>query len=452
MTKIRIRSIQRWLALGALLLIFGAFGAPRPSVLAAACPGATTAANGWSRITAPTPAQGNKLIPIVAPAADGRILLTSDGSGIFRSGNRGCSWQRVATVSGLFSGADADVPEAVISLPYYVAMLAVPRAPAGPQRVYALLTPGVGLEAPGLFTTQPPVLLAVSKDGGRTWHLTIPDPTGAIPHCANVLTAAVAPTNPDVVYVACTAGMLDSPQLLDSNAHGTYRTGDGGRTWSVIHLPTYMAGTWTLAGDPTSADGVFLLADAAVPAGVALFRSRDRGVHWAASLMTRPQDGPPSHRLFYDGLDVLPQGAGRPARVLMWEQWHGVFESLNGGATWTRIIALPPPSANLSIVGAYYVPKSAEVIVLWSRGPNPSTGNYCQNKVTLVRYRTSKRLAAHLPDPPAGWGKLSWVFGAAVGGLGPVTIVGSANLITAGHDSSCSPASPPPILAFTSAS
>src|SRR5438105_3007365 len=67
-----------------------------------------------------------------------------------------------------------------------------------------------------------------SDDYGRTWTPLFDDqPT------ASIGALAVAPSNPDVIYVGSGEG-LQRPDL--STGDGVYRSSDGGRTWSHLGL------------------------------------------------------------------------------------------------------------------------------------------------------------------------------------------------------------------------
>src|SRR5690349_11746858 len=85
-----------------------------------------------------------------------------------------------------------------------------------PQQPFTFL---IGVNNGGVWKT---------TDAGRTWNPIFDDqPTGSI---GDVM---VAPSNPNVIYVASGEG-LQRPDL--STGDGMYRSGDGGKTWKYLGL------------------------------------------------------------------------------------------------------------------------------------------------------------------------------------------------------------------------
>ena len=195
-----------------------------------------------------------------------------------------------------------------------------------------------------------------TTDFGRTWDPIFDDqPTGSIGD------VAVAPSNPDIVYVASGEG-IQRPDLSVGN--GVYRSSDGGRTW--VHLG--LAEGQQIGGlsiDPHDPDRVF----AAVlghPYGPnpdrGVFRSTDGGKHWEKVLYKDENTGavqvtidPVNPQVIYADLWAGRQGP--------WENgaWNGpnsgLFKSTDGGTTWRQLTqGLPDPGQGLSRIGFCIAP------------------------------------------------------------------------------------------------
>jgi photosystem II stability/assembly factor-like uncharacterized protein len=172
-----------------------------------------------------------------------------------------------------------------------------------------------------------------TTDAGRTWRPIFDDqPTGAIG------ALAVAPSNPDVIYV----GSGEAQQRPDlATGDGMYKSTDAGRTW--VHLG--LRDTQQIAQvivDPRNADRLFVAA-LGHPYGPneerGIFRSTDGGRSFQKVLYKDADTG---------GADVLfdPRDANTVYAVLWqarqgpWENGDfrgpgsGLFKSNDGGETW----------------------------------------------------------------------------------------------------------------------
>ncbi|HEV8337165.1 MAG TPA: glycoside hydrolase [Candidatus Polarisedimenticolia bacterium] len=191
-----------------------------------------------------------------------------------------------------------------------------------------------------------------TDDFGHTWRpIFDAQPTQSIGDIA------VAPSNPDVVYVASGEG-LRRPDLSVGN--GIYRSSDAGLTWT--HLKALRDGQQIpqLAIDPHDPDRVF----AAVlghPFGPSeergIFRSTDGGRSWTKVLYVDANTGgydvaidPSRPRIVYATLFE--------SRLAPWEDGNvygargGVFKSSDGGNTWRRLTRGLPENllqANIAI-------------------------------------------------------------------------------------------------------
>jgi len=175
-----------------------------------------------------------------------------------------------------------------------------------------------------------------TDDYGRTWTPIFDGlPTGSIG------AIAVAPSNPDVIYVGSGEG-LQRPDL--STGDGVYKSTDGGKTWRHLGLRDAQQ-IPQIAVDPRDPDRLFV-AVLGHPYGPneerGVFRSVDGGATFQKVLYRDPDTG---------AADVLldPSDPGTVFAALWesregpWENGHfegpgsGLYKSTDGGSTWRRL-------------------------------------------------------------------------------------------------------------------
>jgi photosystem II stability/assembly factor-like uncharacterized protein len=190
-----------------------------------------------------------------------------------------------------------------------------------------------------------------STDYGRVWTPIFDDqPTGSIG------SLAVAPSNPDVIYVGSGEG-LQRPDL--SVGDGVYKSADGGKTWKNTGLRDGQQ-IPAIIVDPKNPDRL-VVAVLGHPYGPnperGIFRSTDGGASWQKVLYKDENTGgmalafdPTTAETVYAVLWSARQGP--------WEngEWRGngsgLFKSTDGGTTWKPSTkGLPTPEQGLGRIG-----------------------------------------------------------------------------------------------------
>jgi photosystem II stability/assembly factor-like uncharacterized protein len=197
-----------------------------------------------------------------------------------------------------------------------------------------------------------------TADYGRTWIPIFDDqPTGSVGD------VAVAPSNPDVIYVGSGEG-LQRPDLSVGN--GIYKSTDGGKTWTNTGLSDAQQ-IGGLAVDPTNENRVFVAA-LGHPYGPnterGVFRTVDGGKTWQRVLYKDENTGavqiaidPTNPNIIYADLWAGRQGP--------WENgaWNGpesgLFKSTDGGNTWKKLTnGLPTTQQGLGRIGFSIAPSN----------------------------------------------------------------------------------------------
>lgn len=198
-----------------------------------------------------------------------------------------------------------------------------------------------------------------TTDYGRTWQPIFDDqPTGSIG------AVAVAPSNPDVIYVGSGEGM-QRPDL--STGDGIYKTTDAGRSWRHLGLRDAQQ-IAQIAIDPRDPQRLFVAA-LGHPYGPneerGIFRSTDGGATFQKVLYRDADTG---------GADVVldPRDPDTVYAVLWearqgpWENGEfagpgsGLFKSTDGGRTWRPLTAgLPGFEQGLGRIGVTVAPSDS---------------------------------------------------------------------------------------------
>ena len=274
----------------------------------------------WRRTTAGGLPERGEIVSLAATGSSGYLL--SAGAGSYRSTDRGTTWQ---SLEGALSGGTVAAflpltgsPRMILAaggyglfvsrdggglwqslgsgLPANLSMMGLLTDPRQPGVLF-----GVPDQSVFIAAAKPPALLR-SNDGGRNWMAAAQGLPDAQPG-AWALDAA----DPNTVFIA---------------AEGAFsRSTNGGLTWEVIPLPP--GPRTALAGALSDPNTLYL-------GGYPMLRSDDRGATWQAAPVKIAQQEQQSSNI--TGIVVDPIDARR-----LWAGMEGgVFESRNGGNSWSR--------------------------------------------------------------------------------------------------------------------
>ncbi len=179
-----------------------------------------------------------------------------------------------------------------------------------------------------------------TQDAGHTWRPVTDGEIGS----SSVGAIAVAPSNPDIVYLGMGEGQLRNNVM---QGDGVYRSDDGGESWRHIGLKNTRTIT-TIRVHPDDPNTVYVaaLGDPYQPSRArGIYRSRDGGETWKKVLYTSAEAGAID-------LSMDPSNPDRMFATLWqvyrkpWKLWSGgpnsgLFESLDGGETWAEITDRP---------------------------------------------------------------------------------------------------------------
>lgn len=206
-----------------------------------------------------------------------------------------------------------------------------------------------------------------SVDGGKTWKLSGLEATQ---HIGRIV---VHPTDPNVVYVAALGRAWGT-----NPERGVYKTTDGGATWQLVKYVSPKAGAVDLAMDPRNPEvlwaamwerqrGPWYLQSGGPGSG--LFRTQDGGKTWTevkGGGFPEAQKGrigialaPSNPDVVYAWVeaDTNPRALKRgekPDTTQRQATASGVYQSKDGGKTWTLMFRNPPGTRGFGDARPFY--------------------------------------------------------------------------------------------------
>ena len=253
-----------------------------------------------------------------------------------------------------------------------------------------------GATGGGLFKT---------TDGGSTWAPVTDGQVGS----ASVGAVAMAPSDPDIVYIGMGEVQLRANVL---QGDGVYRSDDAGKSWRHLGLAdTHAIGR--IRVHPTDPDRVYVAA-LGHPFGPnperGVFRTTDGGDTWEKVLFRDERTG--AVDLVMDPVDpdilyaTLWQVYRKPWRLWSGGEGSGIFKSTDGGDTWSELTRNPGLPAGL--LGKITVTVSgADPDRVWAN-VEAERGGLLQVRrrrpVVGTRQRPSGHLAARVLLPASGSG------------------------------------------------
>ena len=249
---------------------------------------------------------------------------------------------------GVWKTTDSgEVWEPIFDSEHVASIGAVAIAPSNPNIIYV----GTGEQTPGNGMYK-------STDAGASWiHIGLDD----VRYINSII---VDPRNPDIIIV----GALGHPILKvapASPARGVFKSSDGGRTWTKTLYKDDFAGVADMVADPGNPRVLYAavwhprefrdgFGPATTPDGW-IYKSMDEGSTW----MQVAGKGLPSEPLDRTGLAVAPGNRGRRVFAITGQ---GLYRSDDAGESWRKITTDPRIEGNLYFSRIFADPRNPDVV------------------------------------------------------------------------------------------
>jgi photosystem II stability/assembly factor-like uncharacterized protein len=262
----------------------------------------------------------------LAWSADGaRLYAGVDPAGLFTSDDLGASWHDVPALNEHATRAAWQPSRGLFALH----SICVDR-----QEPAHLV---VAVSAGGVYR---------SRDGGASWH----------PANAGVRAENLPDRYPMAGHNVHRVVMhpLDGRRLYRQCYHGTYRSDDGGATWTEITAGLPSDFGYAIACDPFEPDTVWQIPESSshlrttVDGRLRVFRSDDAGRRWASL-----SEGLPQQHAYVTVLrDAMDADAGARGRVAFGTSSGHVFLTNDRGASWQLVAEYLPRVSTVRFVEA----------------------------------------------------------------------------------------------------
>ncbi|MEV5767211.1 glycosyl hydrolase [Micromonospora sp. NPDC052213] len=260
--------------------------------IAAASGGIWRSADAGATFEPAWPDGGTQSMGAVAMTTDGVLFagtgeaqpgggsITFGGDGIYRSRDRGRTWQRVGLENS-----------------HAIARFAID--PGNQDRIFAAA-------AGNLFVPGGERGVYLSEDGGDTWRQALAPPNAT----TGATEVVVDPENPNRVYAAMWDHLREPHQrTYGGPGSSLWRSDDGGRTWErmTTGLPTDAdQGRWGLALAPSDPDRLYAYVGTALGPFRAFYRSDDGGDTWTQTPVNANQASQSTFSWWFGKLFVDP--------------------------------------------------------------------------------------------------------------------------------------------------
>ena len=260
-----------------------------------------------ARAIGPAVASGRVMSIAVDPANKAVIYIGSASGGVWKTVNRGASWQPIFDTQGSFSIGWVTID------PKRPNIVWVGTGERNSQRSVAY--------GDGVYK---------SEDGGRSWTNT------GLKTSEHIGRIVISPKDGDTVYVAA-----QGPLWAPGGERGLFKTTDGGKTWTAVLKISENTGVTDVVIDPRNPDVLvaaayqrqrrfYTLIDGGPES--ALHRSTDGGKTWK-----KITSGLPEEQLGRIGLAISPVNPDiLYANVEAANRKGGIYRSSDNGVTWER--------------------------------------------------------------------------------------------------------------------
>lgn len=219
----------------ATILVTGVISGAGAQGLLPACDMSVPTPGSWTTI----PTRGPVRAYAVSPSSP-IVLYVTDGTSVYKTSDRGCSWTEIFIPGDAGNGAQA----------LNIVDIVIPESASAVDRIYLLAQREPTNPCRPGSPSAPAVVM--SPDGGRSWTVT----SDGLPSVGGPMQLVIAPSDPEIAYVTVrvvakdTCGSSAVPGFHEG-VEGTafYRSVDAGRSWSIQSVSGETVVRWETNGD-----------------------------------------------------------------------------------------------------------------------------------------------------------------------------------------------------------